>query len=359
MTKILFVAQTETMKKYAQQVCNELGLSIPIIMGTPSQAQEICQAYPETRIFICRGLFVDIFQKMPGKTVAPIIPTVDEFLEVIHKISAQGVKKIAITAFPDILGEKSFDFKIGDTEILFRPCIKENLPDLFRNLERNGVTGLAGGLSSHKMAKERGFITELTDSTTSSIGRAIVEGNRILKIQEGQWQKEEERADQIHTLSTDLYNAIEQSAAAVEEITASAQELASTSIESSALAQKAFQDVSNAMKILEIIKGISKQTNLLGLNAAIEAARSGEHGRGFSIVAKEIRQLSDESNKSAQNINEMLEKIMISVENVLKNVEYNNGIIQEQSRANQNIAEMIDGLVTVGQTLRQLAEKNS
>ena len=87
---------------------------------------------------------------------------------------------------------------------------------------------------------------------------------------------------------------------------------------SNVLSQLARQS-QNINQIVEVIQGVSEQTNLLALNAAIEAARAGEHGRGFSIVADEVRSLAEDSRKASAEIAQVMDALKQEFSSMLSN----------------------------------------
>ena len=135
--------------------------------------------------------------------------------------------------------------------------------------------------------------------------------------------------------SSSQASSLQQSAAAIEEISSSMQNVSDKTTEVTRQAE----DIKN---IVGVIKDIADQTNLLALNAAIEAARAGEHGRGFAVVADEVRKLAERTGKS-------LNEIEANVNVLVQGVNDMSESIKEQTAGVTQINEAIAQLESVTQ----------
>jgi methyl-accepting chemotaxis protein len=208
-------------------------------------------------------------------------------------------------------------------------------------------------------------------------------------------------AEQLNSTTTDISasaerqrQAMEQSSAALEEVTVSIGEVRSAavqaqkvaadsltvseqgkaSVEDSTRAMRAIEDSSTRVgKITAVIAEIAGQTNLLSLNAAIEAAKAGEHGKGFAVVAEEIRKLAERSASAAEEIDTLIQESGMRVEAGTGSVEavsrslgaIEGGIrdnadrirsialaMEEQSKASEEVVQAVA-------TTAQLTERNA
>ncbi len=119
---------------------------------------------------------------------------------------------------------------------------------------------------------------------------------------------------------------------------------------------KAKDSAQKTDEVLSFVKNIASKTNLLGLNAAIEASRAGEHGKGFSVVANEIRKLSNSSSQSINEITDILRKIESAVTNISEKIDSSNTLFKHQLSSIQQIGASIEEISATADILEKISQ---
>lgn len=166
-----------------------------------------------------------------------------------------------------------------------------------------------------------------------------------------------DRQDELKDMAAKLTDSISILASTTEEISAQTQEISAVSKTVTKLAQESEVRMGETNQIIGLNKEVAAQTNLLGLNAAIEAARVGEQGRGFTVVADEIRKMATNSAESIKKISTIVNNIQGDSKNTRAHILQIDDVISQVAEAITSVAGTVQDINAMARRLDQMAEE--
>jgi methyl-accepting chemotaxis protein len=164
-----------------------------------------------------------------------------------------------------------------------------------------------------------------------------------------------EKQERLISIGGELAASSQELNAGMEELSASATEVAETTDSLTLLSKEVVLAAHKMDEVVSFIKNIAGQTNLLGLNAAIEAARVGEQGRGFGVVAEEVRKLATSSADSVKTITQSLQQIQSNINALSSKLSIIDKNVGQQSAAINEMAKFSQTLASLAADLSQVA----
>lgn len=214
----------------------------------------------------------------------------------------------------------------------------EKIHCLIKDLGSNGKTLSGASTELTSLMGQNAKQLQQQQTETQEIASAVSEMT-------GAIQTIAQNAEQAAEAAKAAQSSVSESSTISQRTQSSMQRLGGQINEAATAISQLASESDNIGSVLDVIRGIAEQTNLLALNAAIEAARAGEQGRGFAVVADEVRSLASRTQQSTEEINNMIGKLQEGSRNTVTAMESSQTIMEECVRDTLQTNESLQGVV--------------
>ena len=260
-------------------------------------------------------LLMVVMSLIVTKAIGEPLSNLSMKIENLSKRVASGDKNIGVDGKMEVV----FTDEIGSITKSFNLFV-DRLSDSFKVLEADTEEAKRLQMSAQDSASEANSLLGVTEVLTSGITHGVGE----IQVGFEHVIKELELTNSLNAQAAENANEVQSNTQTLED---SLVRIAESVDETRSSGDMLNNSVSNISSIISLIKDISDQTNLLALNAAIEAARAGEHGRGFAVVADEVRKLAERTQKAT-----------LEVESSIAVLKQNSNLILERTEFMEDIA---------------------